>query len=270
MLSMTAILPSLGNLLSDGLPVMNFNFPAIGLVHSCFKEKFGIPRQPGLAPLAEADIEMLPPFDDIHAFDGLEGVTHLWIQFVFHANKRDDWKAKVKPPRLGGNKTLGVFATRSPTRPAPIGLSVVRLQGITQREGKVFVHISGMDLLDGTPVLDIKPYVPYVDCVPEAENPFAATQPDLINVDIPSPLQKVCRDYRQQTGIALAELITQILQQDPRPPYQQPEPDRVYGMKLLDLDVRWRYVQTNSSYWIQLADIIPSNKIIPQPTKDYL
>lgn len=237
---------------------MNFNFPAIGLVHSCFKEKFGIPRQPGLAPLAEAEIEMLPPFDDIHAFDGLEGVSHLWVQFVFHANKRDEWKAKVKPPRLGGNKTLGVFATRSPTRPAPIGLSVVRLRGIIRRDGKVLVQISGMDLLHGTPVLDIKPYVPYVDCIPEAENPFAATQPPLIVVDIPEPLQEICSSYQQRTGIALGELIAQILQQDPRPPYQQPEPDRVYGMKLLDLDVRWRYVQINNTFRIQLADLIPS------------
>lgn len=237
---------------------MEFSFPAIGIVHSCFKEKFGIPRQPGLAPLACAEIELLPPYDDRAAFDGLEGCTHLWIQFVFHANKREEWKAKVKPPRLGGNKTLGVFATRSPTRPAPIGLSVVRLRGIAERDGKLLVQISGVDLLEGTPVLDIKPYVPYVDCVPEAENSFASAPPELIAVDIPAPLIAVCVDYWQRTGTDLAGLITQVLQQDPRPQYQQPEPERIYGMKLLDLDVRWRYTNSDNSYRIQLLDLISS------------
>ena len=238
---------------------MDFNFPAIGLVHSCFKEKFGIPRQPGLAPLACAEIELLPPYNDPAAFEGLEGCTHLWIQFVFHlnrhANKREEWKAKIKPPRLGGNKTLGVFATRSPNRPAPIGLSVVRYRGIVEREGKLLVQISGVDILEGTPVLDIKPYIPYVDCVLEAENNFAAAPPELIAVDIPAALMAICVDYWQRTGTDLAGLITQILQQDPRPQYQQPEPERVYGMKLLDLDVRWRYRLNGADWAIILVDL---------------
>ncbi len=220
---------------------MDFSFPAIGLVHSCFKEKFGIPRQPGLAPLATAEIEMLPPYDDPAAFDGLEGTSHLWVQFVFHANKREQWKPKVKPPRLGGNQSLGVFATRSPTRPAPIGLSVVRFDGLRARQGKLFIAISGIDLLDGTPVLDIKPYVPYVDSVGDAQNRFAAQPPAQIPVEIPTELAAFCVDYQQKTSIDLAGLITQILQQDPRPQYQQPDPERIYGMKLLDLEVRWCY-----------------------------
>lgn len=234
---------------------MDFSFPAIGIVRSCFKEKFGIPRQPGLAPLAWAEIEMLPPYNDPAAFAGLEGCTHIWVQFVFHANRRDQWKAKVKPPRLGGNKTLGVFATRSPIRPAPIGLSVVRYRGVSERDGALWVHISGVDLLDGTPVLDIKPYVPYVDCVLEAENTFAATPPVLISVDIPADVMAVCVEYWQRSGTDLAGLIIQILQQDPRPQYQQPEPERIYGMKLLDLDVRWRYQWCDDLYRIQVTDI---------------
>jgi tRNA-Thr(GGU) m(6)t(6)A37 methyltransferase TsaA len=238
---------------------MEFTFPVIGIAHSCFKEKFGIPRQPGLAPLACAEIELLPPYDDRTAFEGLEGCTHLWIQFVFHLNRQADkhtaWKPKVKPPRLGGNKTLGVFATRSPTRPAPIGLSVVRLRGIIERDGKLLVQISGVDLLDGTPVLDIKPYVPYADCVLEAENTFAAAQPTLIPVDISAPLMAQCVAYWQRTGTDLAGLITQILQQDPRPQYQQPEPERIYGMKLLDLDVRWRYRLNGTAWAIILLDL---------------
>lgn len=238
---------------------MDFSFPTIGIVHSCFKEKFGIPRQPGLAPLACAEIELVPPYNDRAAFEGLEGCSHLWIQFVFHANRREEWKAKVKPPRLGGNKSLGVFATRSPTRPAPIGLSVVRFEGITEREGRLLVQISGVDLLEGTPVLDIKPYVPYVDCVLEAENLFAAAAPELIAVDIPAALMAQCVAYQQRNGTDLAGLITQVLQQDPRPQYQQPEPERVYGMKLLDLDVRWCYRLNENHYRIQLTELIPNH-----------
>ncbi len=217
---------------------MNFNFSVIGIIHSCFKEKFGIPRQPGLVPLAKAQLELLPPYNDRDALEGLESCSHLWIQFVFHANKRDEWKPKVKPPRLGGNKSLGVFATRSPTRPSPIGLSVVKLDGIEERDGKLLIHLSGIDLLDGTPVLDIKPYVPYVDLVPTAINSFADTAPAWVEVVFTPECLLFCRDYGKQ----LEDLIRQILQQDPRPQYQQPEPERIYGMKLLDLDVQWRYL----------------------------
>lgn len=248
---------------------MNFTFPAIGIVHSCFKEKFGIPRQPGLVPLSTATIELLPPYDDVDALDGLDTSSHLWVQFVFHANNihnknRHDWKPKVKPPRLGGNKTLGVFATRSPTRPVPIGLSVVKLESIETRDGKVLIHLSGIDLLDGTPVLDIKPYIPYVDAIAHARNDFAPAPPEHIAVRIPEPLLAFCADYQTRTGTPLAELIQQVLQQDPRPQYQAPEPERIYGMKLLDLDVRWRYALSPSGYDIVLWDIsgtgCPSNQ----------
>lgn len=220
---------------------MDFTFPAIGIIHSCFKEKFGIPRQPGLAPLAKAQLELLPPYNDLAALEGLEDCSHLWVQFVFHANKRDQWKPKVKPPRLGGNKTLGVFATRSPTRPSPIGLSVCKLEGIVQEGMRVWLELGGVDLLDGTPVLDIKPYVPYVDLVPEAINRFADAPPVLIPVAFQPGAAGQCAAHSDPH---LAELIRQLLQQDPRPPYQQPDPDRLYGMKLLDVDVQWRYLGT--------------------------
>jgi tRNA-Thr(GGU) m(6)t(6)A37 methyltransferase TsaA len=236
---------------------MEFTFPAIGIIHSCFKEKFGIPRQPGLAPLATAELELLPPYNDRSALDGLEGCSHIWVQFVFHANSRNEWKPKVKPPRLGGNKSLGVFATRSPTRPAPIGLSVVKLNGIVERDGKLLLQLSGIDLLDGTPVLDIKPYVPYVDLVPAAINSFADAAPHLIPVDFNDESAAFCSDYRQKTQIDLTSLIRQILQQDPRPQYQQPEPERIYGMKLLDLDVRWQYPSTQAELRILVCGIDP-------------
>ncbi len=234
---------------------MDFTFPAIGIIHSCFKEKFGIPRQPGLAPLATAQLELLPPYNDRDALDGLEACSHIWVQFVFHANKREKWKPKVRPPRLGGNKSLGVFATRSPTRPAPIGISVVKLDGIVEIDGKLLLNLSGIDLLDGTPVLDIKPYVPYVDLVPDATNGFASTLPDLIPVEFNQNTAAFCNDYRQKHNIDLTGLIRQILQQDPRPQYQEPGADRVYGMKLLDLDVHWRYPASDAGRYILVSDI---------------
>lgn len=234
---------------------MNFTFPAIGIIHSCFKEKFGIPRQPGLAPLASAQLELLPPYNDRDALDGLEGCSHIWIQFVFHANKREEWKPKVKPPRLGGNKSLGVFATRSPIRPAPIGLSVVKLEGITEVDGKLLLNLSGIDLLDGTPVLDIKPYVPYVDHVAEAINDFANAAPELILVEFSRECADFCSEYRLNKNIELECLIRQILQQDPRPQYQQPEPERIYGMNLLDLNVQWRYVASVEGQHVEVCAI---------------
>jgi tRNA (adenine37-N6)-methyltransferase len=242
---------------------MNFTFPAIGIIHSCFKEKFGIPRQPGLAPLATAELELLPPYNDRDALDGLEACSHIWVQFVFHANKREAWKPKVKPPRLGGNKSLGVFATRSPTRPAPIGLSVVKLVGIFEREGKLLLQLSGIDLLDGTPVLDIKPYVPYVDIVPEAINRFASTPPHLTPVEFSNESAAFCHDYRQKTQIDIEPLIRQILQQDPRPQYQQPEPERIYGMKLLNLDVKWQYPSSETGHhiWVCAIDSINTETV---------
>ena len=234
---------------------MNFTFPAIGIIHSCFKEKFGIPRQPGLAPLATAQLELLAPYNDRDALEGLEGCSHIWIQFVFHANKREEWKPKVKPPRLGGNKSLGVFATRSPTRPAPIGLSVVKLEGIAEVDGKLLLNLSGIDLLNGTPVLDIKPYVPYVDLVPEAINHFASAAPQLVQVTFSAESAAFCSEYRQKNQIDLSSLIRQVLQQDPRPQYQQPEPERIYGMKLLELNVQWCYPLDDSGHHIQVCAI---------------
>ncbi len=219
----------------------HYQFPVIGVIHSCFKEKFGIPRQPGLAPAARAQLELFKPFNDPMVVEGLENVSHLWIQFVFHKNDTDGWKPKVRPPRLGGNQSLGVFATRSPIRPSPIGLSVVRLESISIEQGKTLLHLSGVDLLDGTPVLDIKPYVPYVDRVEDAVNPIAAEAPSLIKVEFPEVSREFCREYQLLTGVMLLELIEQILQQDPKPAYQQPDAERIYGMKLLDLDIRWCY-----------------------------
>jgi tRNA (adenine37-N6)-methyltransferase len=252
--------PHLGNTPQKGNN-MSYSFPVIGIVHSCFKEKFGIPRQPGLAPLAKASLEILPPYNLPEAFEGLNLSSHIWLQFVFHQNGQTSWKPKVKAPRLGGNKSLGVFATRSPVRPSPIGLSVVKLDSIQQKDGKLFLEISGIDLLDGTPVLDVKPYLPYVDLVTEAHNNFAPNAPEFIKVTINSIATEFCREYKKLQGVDLATLICQILQQDPRPAYQKPDISRTYGMKLFNLDILWRYKLAENGHQIEVHEIVAMNSV---------
>ncbi len=224
-------------------PVLNFSI--IGIVHSCFKEKFGIPRQPGLVKSATAIIELLPPYNLIEAVEGLELSSHIWVHFLFHANHRQAWKAKVRPPRLGGNASIGVFATRSPIRPNPIGLSVVRLQSIEvlkkDRGSSVKLHIAEHDLLHGTPVLDIKPYIPYADSVPEAVNTFASAKPEQYSVEFSVLAQAVCASEKAIT-LQLQPLIIQVLAQDPRPAYQKNDPAKLYGVRLHDWNVRWRVI----------------------------
>lgn len=214
----------------------------IGVVHSCFKEKFGIPRQPGLVPEAKAIIELLPPFNAPEAVEGLDQCSHIWIHFLFHANRRQTWKPKVKPPRLGGNKSMGVFATRSPIRPNPIGLSVVALKAVVHNYNGakgVFLAIAAHDLLDGTPVIDIKPYVPYADALPEATNTFANKAPHLMTVSFDEALELI-----DGLDDELKALIINVLSQDPRPAYKKGNSDdRVYGMRLDNFDVRWQYSQ---------------------------
>ena len=215
-----------------------FGFAPIGVIRSCFREKFGIPRQPGLVPAARATLELLPPYNQPAAVRGLEGFSHLWLVFVCHGVPAGRWQATVRPPRLGGNQRLGVFASRSPFRPNPIGLSAVKLDHIAVRQGQVALHLAGVDLLDGTPVLDIKPYLPYADRIMEATGGFAPEAPTAeLTVDFSPPASAFCAAWSDGD---LRELITQILRQDPRPAYQRadPTPQR-YGMKLYNLDVRW-------------------------------
>ena len=220
----------------------HFVVKPIGVVHSCFKEKFGIPRQPGLVPEAKAVIELFAPFNVPEAVEGLDQCSHIWIQFLFHANSRQAWKPKVKPPRLGGNKSMGVFATRSPVRPNPIGLSVVALKAVVREYNGargVFLAIAAHDLLDGTPIIDIKPYVPYADALPEATNTFAQKAPHVMSVSFDEAVELI--DGRDNE---LKALIVNVLSQDPRPAYKKGNIDnKVYGTRLESFDVRWQYLQ---------------------------
>lgn len=216
---------------------MQYSVSPVGIVHSCFKEKFAIPRQPQLAPAARGVLELLPPFDDGAAVAGLEQVSHVWLLFLFHQALEDSPRLKVRPPRLGGNRALGVFATRATHRPNGIGQSVVKLERV--EAGRL--HLSGIDLLDGTPVLDIKPYVPYADRVPEARNAIADAAPPAIAVDWEGTALEQARAQALRLDEPVIELIEQCLAQDPRPAYQTPTPERRYGVRFWDLQVRWHY-----------------------------
>jgi len=219
---------------------MKIALETIGIIHSPFKEKFGIPRQPGLVPQVQATLQLLPPYDRPEAVAGLEGYSHIWIQFLFHQAMRGQWQPTVRPPRLGGNKRVGVFASRSPFRPNPIGLSVVGLRQVRCDKGGVELLLGGVDLLDGTPVLDIKPYVAYVDSIADARSGFAPAAPDQrLDVRFAAVAEGQLRE--RQDGDELKAMIRALLAIDPRPAYAgEGDGERIYGIRLYDFDLRWR------------------------------
>lgn len=213
----------------------------IARIHTDFKEKFGIPRQSGLVQELKATIVFEPEYRNPDALRRIEEYSHLWLLWKFSENIREDWSPTVRPPRLGGNERVGVFATRSPFRPNPIGLSVVKLLGVeeTERYGKVLC-VSGADLMDGTPIYDIKPYLPYVDSVPDAAGGFAAEhKDDQLQVSCPPQLLQKLPPEKQQA-------LLLVLAQDPRPAYQT-DPERRYGMNYAGWEVSF-YVEGNTLY----------------------
>ena len=206
----------------------------IAYVRNDFSSKFGVPRQPGLVPEVVSTIVFEPEYRVAEALRGIEGYSHLWVIWRFHQAEREGWSPTVRPPRLGGNARVGVFATRSPYRPNPIGLSVVRLLAVERDErlGTV-LRVSGADMVDGTPVLDIKPYLPYADCVPEATGGFTQTT-EKRQVEVVCPDQWLAMVPEEKRDALLG-----ILRQDPRPAYQN-DPTRVYGFGFAGLEVRFR------------------------------
>ena len=220
---------------------MNYELTTIGIVHSPFKEKFGTPRQPGLITEAIFSIELLAPYDKKEALQGIEQFSHLWISFIFHKNKDKAWTPKVRPPRLGGNKNIGVFASRSPYRPNPIGLSAVELIGIREENNKLWVDIKGADLVDGTPVLDIKPYILYSDSIKQATAGYAEQPPSAkLEVEFSEQAQQQLQLANEQHP-QLEKIIRQVIELDPRPAYaSDDEPEKKYGAKLFEFDVKWQ------------------------------
>lgn len=217
-----------------------YTFAPIGQIHSCFKEKFGIPRQSGLVREARAKLEVFPPYQQMEAFRELDNFSHVWIIFVFHQCPRKQWRPTVRPPRLGGNRRVGVFASRSGFRPNPIGQSAVELEEIETRHGGVWLHLNGIDLLDGTPVLDIKPYLSYADHIPEARSAYATTAPrSETAVEFSDQAEKTCQQLEGPAYPQLKQLISNLLAQDPRPAYVADNKSRHFGMRLWDLNIRF-------------------------------
>ena len=204
----------------------------IAHVRSDFSTKFGIPRQAGIVPELESILVFEPEYRDVEALRGIEGFSHLWLIWQFSENLREGFSPTVRPPRLGGNERLGVFATRSPFRPNALGLSCVQLVGLEQMEGLgTVLRLRGADLMDGTPVYDIKPYVPYADCHPEALSGFAADSGKTLNVNFAEGLEALV------PGEKLAALRG-VLANDPRPRYQK-DPERVYAMEFAGMEIKF-------------------------------
>jgi len=225
-----------------GQPPANYGLRPIGIVRSCYTDRFGIPRQPGLVTAAEARLELFPRYGREEAFAGLDGFSHIWLIFIFHQCIATEWKPMVRPPRLGGNRKVGVFASRSPYRPNPIGLSAVKLVGIERKGKTLTLELHGTDLLDGTPVLDIKPYIPYADALPDADAGFAPDPPGKHwQVEFASQALHQISDLDPGGVRRLPLLIEQVLRQDPRPGYMNHRLERTdFGMRLYELEIKWR------------------------------
>ncbi len=215
------------------MPEETHTLRVIARIRSDFPTKFGVPRQSGLVEALKSTVVFEPPYRNPDALRGLESFSHIWLIWQFSGAVRESWSPTVRPPRLGGNARMGVFATRSPFRPNPIGLSAVRLEGVDLHtpDGPV-LRVAGADLMDGTPIYDIKPYLAYGDCIPEAGAGYTSGLPErLLEVDVPERwLALVPQDRR--------EALLGVLAHDPRPSYQR-DPERVYGLSFAGLDVRF-------------------------------
>ncbi len=207
---------------------------AIAHIHTDFSGKFGIPRQSGLVESLTGTIVFEAAYRTGEALRGLDGFSHLWLIWAFSAITKDTWSPTVRPPRLGGNERCGVFASRSPFRPNPIGLSAVRLEGITLHSAQgPLLHVSGIDLMDNTPIYDIKPYIPYADCLPMATGGFAKEKPiPSLKVVFPNELLELIPNAKQQA-------LMDVLAHDPRPSYQN-DPHKVYGFEFAGFTVKFQ------------------------------
>ena len=217
--------------------MQNVEIQVIARMRSDFPTKFGIPRQPSLVDGLRSTIVFEPGFRNPDTLRGMEGFSHLWIIWQFSEAVRNDWSPTVRPPRLGGNTRMGVFATRSPFRPNSLGLSCVKLEGIEydSKDGPL-IHVSGADLMDGTPIFDIKPYIPYANAHPEALGGFTDTAGDfLLKVDFPEELLSLLPAEKRQAAVG-------VLSHDPRPSYQR-KPERIYGLPFAGFDIRFRVAE---------------------------
>jgi tRNA-Thr(GGU) m(6)t(6)A37 methyltransferase TsaA len=227
----------------------------IGYVVSPYRQKFAIPRQPGLATAAKGDIVLQGAYNHPDVVRGIEQYSHLWLQFIFHQTQAQGWQPLVRPPRLGGNKKMGVFATRSTFRPNALGLSVVKLDGVSYQQKQVKIHISGLDLVDGTPIVDIKPYIKFADAIETAVSGFAQDAPEQLTVIFSKEallrLTNLKPDYPH-----LQQLIEQVVAQDPRPAYKRKKHDtKLYGMNLYHFNIKWQLNEQNQAIILAINEL---------------
>ena len=218
---------------------MQYTFDTIAIIHSCYKDKFAIPRQAGLVSASTASIELLAPYNDLEITKGLEDFSHLWLSFIFHKHVGKGWNTTVKPPRLDGKQRFGVFATRASFRPNPIGLSLVKIESIEQKKGSVFINIKGADLLDKTPVIDIKPYVPYSDSIPNAKGGFTdQIKEQTLSITFSSAAKIDCLKAKKKYP-DIEQFIQQLLSLDHRAYYYK-KIDKIYSTTVYDYDLKWQ------------------------------
>ncbi|WP_110685997.1 tRNA (N6-threonylcarbamoyladenosine(37)-N6)-methyltransferase TrmO [Salinicola aestuarinus] len=258
----------------------SFTLSTIGHLASDYPDKFGIPRQPGLAPSARAILYLADAYDDPMAVSGLEDFEHLWLQFVFDRSP-ERWSTRVRPPRLGGNRRIGVFASRATHRPNRLGLSLVTLERVeTSRKptpsdtpiagsrlaghrSRVKLHLRSHDLSDATPILDIKPYLPWAEARGDARAGFAPTPPTVTPVAFTE--SAMVQLAQRADGDALRQLIEEVLAQDPRPAYHASDPTatRDYGVCLRDVNVRFRAVASEVGAWLEVFAVEPRDLVTP-------
>ncbi len=210
----------------------------IGIIETPYQEKFAVPRQPRLVPAATAKLKLLDDANSPEALRGIEQFSHLWLLFLFDKNLAAGWKPTVRPPRLGGNERVGVFASRSTFRPNGIGMSAVELKGVTKQGDQLYLQLGSVDLVNGTPIIDIKPYLPYSDSIISAQGGYAESEPSLTSVTF-SPSALALLNARDDSDTVIA-VIEQVLAQDPRPAYKKNQVDnKEYAVNLFDLNVKF-------------------------------
>lgn len=228
----------------------------VAIIHTPYKEKFSVPRQPNLVQDGVGVVELLPPYNLPETVRGLEQFSHIWLIFQFDKIPTGKWQPTVRPPRLGGNQRIGVFASRATHRPNSLGLSKVELKRIECRNGKVLLHLGSVDLVDGTSIFDIKPYIAYADNEANAQSGFAQEKPQTNLKVIFSDLAQSVVQKQEKNRPHFQRFITEVLQQDPRPAYQQGQTDgRIYGVNLYEFNVRFQFIDAQTIVVIEIETV---------------
>ncbi len=215
-----------------------YSVEPIGIIESPYKEKFAVPRQPKLVTAATSRVRLLGAANCLESVRGIEQFSHIWLLFMFDQNLQAGWKPTVRPPRLGGNERVGVFASRATFRPNGIGMSAIPLHGVTQQAEQIYLDLGNVDLVDGTPIIDIKPYIPYSDNISNACGGYAEQEPETLTVEFSTQAKMTLAKRRNQA--METQVIAQVLAQDPRPAYKKGKPDdKQYAVNLFDLNIRF-------------------------------